>query len=61
MLTRRHFVAASLAIFSQPVFGVTSAAASQWSEWDAQVTPANFDPATYHHAPFHYLAAANRY
>jgi len=49
MLTRRHFVATSLSVFSQPILGATSAeasTASQWAAWDRQVTPANYDPAT---------------
>lgn len=49
MLTRRHFIATSMAVFSQPVFGVNAASAStssQWAAWDARVTPANYDPAT---------------
>ncbi|TMV10008.1 L,D-transpeptidase [Ruegeria sediminis] len=50
MLTRRHFVVTSFALFSQPIAGTTIAAASstssQWATWDAQVTPANYDPAT---------------
>ncbi len=49
MLTRRHFVATSLALFSQPIAGASPALASttsQWAAWDAQVTPANYDPAT---------------
>ncbi|EEX11357.1 ErfK/YbiS/YcfS/YnhG family protein [Ruegeria lacuscaerulensis ITI-1157] len=49
MLTRRHFVATSLALFSQPILGsapASASTASQWAAWDAQVTPANYDPAT---------------
>ncbi|SDI54264.1 L,D-transpeptidase [Aliiruegeria lutimaris] len=47
MLTRRHFIMSSAALFSAPIGlpGVANAAASQWSAWDAQVTPANYDPA----------------
>lgn len=51
MLTRRHFVISSAALFSAPL-SVTSAAAaattdrSKWGAWDAQVTPANYDPRT---------------
>ena len=50
MLTRRHFVISTAALFSTPIAGVASAAPtsdqSKWSKWDAQVTPANYDPAT---------------
>lgn len=47
MLTRRHFVASASALFSAPLAGPSFAGtASQWAAWDAQVTPANFDPAT---------------
>lgn len=47
MLTRRHFVITSAALFSAPLsgpaFGRTAPSASQRAEWDEQVTPANFD------------------
>ncbi len=46
MLSRRHFVISAAALFSQPIASPVFAAADQWSAWDAQVTPANFDPAT---------------
>jgi lipoprotein-anchoring transpeptidase ErfK/SrfK len=48
MLTRRHFIATSAALFSAPIARPLSAAASQaqWDEWDARVTPANYNPAT---------------
>jgi len=47
MLTRRHFVIASAALFSAPLPAVAqSAGADQWARWDTQVTPANYDPAT---------------
>lgn len=52
MLTRRHFVMTSTALFSAPLLGVAPAAAgpsspkSKWDEWDAIVTPADFDPYT---------------
>ena len=50
MLTRRHFVISAGALFSAPVpssvwAGPTSNR-SKWPAWDAQVTPANYDPAT---------------
>jgi len=50
MLTRRHFVISTAALFSAPIASIASAAPtsdqSKWSKWDAQVTPANYDPAT---------------
>lgn len=50
MLTRRHFVITSAALFSAPIGGPALARAttnqSKWSQWDAQVTPKNYDPAT---------------
>lgn len=50
MLTRRHFVISSSALFSTALSPVAAAAAtsdrSKWDAWDAQVTPAGFDPAT---------------
>ncbi len=49
MLTRRHFVATTLALFSPPILGDGIAHAStqdQWEAWDAQVTPPGYDPAT---------------
>ena len=49
MLTRRHFISTSAALFSMPIAGIAQAAPStnrsQWDAWDAQVTPENFDPA----------------
>ena len=50
MLTKRHFILSSVALFSAP-FAVSSAMAattdrSKWAAWDAQVTPANYDPGT---------------
>lgn len=49
MLTRRHFFATSTAALTMP-FGTAAYAAktdrSMWDTWDAQVTPAGFDPAT---------------
>ena len=57
MLTRRHFIATSAALFSAPIAQQVSAApvsdSSKWSAWDAQVTPANFDPATSNPWGFH--------
>lgn len=49
MLTRRHFVITSTALFSAPIPNVALAARtdkSKWDAWDAQVTPANYDPYT---------------
>jgi lipoprotein-anchoring transpeptidase ErfK/SrfK len=50
MLTRRHFIISTAALFSAPL-SISSAAAatsdrSKWSAWDAQVTPAGYDPST---------------
>ncbi|WP_300033814.1 L,D-transpeptidase [uncultured Roseobacter sp.] len=51
MLTRRHFIRTTTALFSAALpasLAATQAlgAQSKWAAWDAQVTPANFDPAT---------------
>ena len=50
MLTRRHFIQTTAALFSAPIASPAFAAyisdQSRWDEWDAQVTPANYDPAT---------------
>lgn len=53
MLTRRHFIQTTSALFSAaalPGALLPSAAAAQesgtWAKWDARVTPANYDPAT---------------
>lgn len=50
MLTRRHFIATTAALFSaplaDPVFANSWPSKSQMAAWDAQVTPANYDPAT---------------
>jgi lipoprotein-anchoring transpeptidase ErfK/SrfK len=50
MLTKRHFILSSAALFSAPFAGSSAMAAtsdrSKWSAWDAQVTPANYDPGT---------------
>ncbi|MEM9581159.1 MAG: L,D-transpeptidase, partial [Pseudomonadota bacterium] len=45
MLTRRHFMCSSAALFSAPLTGPAFAAStdkSKWDDWDAQVTPAGF-------------------
>ena len=46
MLTRRHFIMTSAALFSAPIAAPAWANPSQWDGWDAQVTPADYDPAT---------------
>jgi lipoprotein-anchoring transpeptidase ErfK/SrfK len=51
MLTRRHFIITSAALFSQPISAQAQSASAagggnQWARWDAQVTPPNYDPAT---------------
>jgi len=50
MLTKRHFIISAAAMFSAPIAGNVWASPtsnqSKWSEWDAQVTPLNYDPAT---------------
>jgi lipoprotein-anchoring transpeptidase ErfK/SrfK len=50
MLTKRHFIISTAALFSAPL-SVSSAAAattdrSKWDAWDAQVTPAGYEPST---------------
>lgn len=50
MLTKRHFLQTTAALFSTAVTasfsGGPAMARDSWSAWDAQVTPANYDPAT---------------
>lgn len=50
MLTRRHFIMTTSALFSAPIvspaFARTWPTAAQKSSWDAQVTPPGYDPAT---------------
>ena len=50
MLTRRHFIMTTAALFSPPIAGPLLAQSApgqdQWAAWDAQVTPPNYDPAT---------------
>jgi len=50
MLTKRHFIITSAAMFSAPLPSLVAAAptsnSANWDSWDAQVTPANYDPAT---------------
>jgi len=48
MLTRRHFVITTAALFSAPIAGGAVGAPvsdrSMWDAWDAQVTPPNYIP-----------------
>ncbi|MEP5759848.1 MAG: L,D-transpeptidase [Litoreibacter sp.] len=58
MLTRRHFVSSTAALFSATALPNTASARaisdrSKWNAWDAQVTPANFDSATTNPWGFH--------
>ncbi|MDA5095883.1 L,D-transpeptidase [Aliiroseovarius sp. KMU-50] len=48
MLTRRHFIISSTALFSAPIPALAAPVSdrSMWPTWDARVTPANYDPAT---------------
>ncbi|WP_138469329.1 L,D-transpeptidase [Poseidonocella sp. HB161398] len=47
MLTRRHFLMTSACLFSAPLAQPAAAAtAGQWAQWDAQVTPAGYNPST---------------
>lgn len=50
MLTRRHFIVTTAALFSPalalPVPAMAQSQQAQWDSWDAQVTPPNYDPAT---------------
>ncbi|WP_458792853.1 L,D-transpeptidase [Yoonia sp. MH D7] len=57
MLTRRHFIQTTGALFSLPIAGPALAAptspSSKWAQWDARVTPANYDPAKTNPWGFH--------
>lgn len=57
MLTRRHFIASTAALFSSGLAGTAGAGPvsdrSKWAAWDARVTPANYDPATSNPWGFH--------
>ncbi|MDF9302191.1 L,D-transpeptidase [Tritonibacter mobilis] len=58
MLTRRHFIATSTALFSAPLtaapaFAAGRPSAAQMRAWDKQVTPAGYDPATTNPWGFH--------
>lgn len=50
MLTRRHFIQTTTALFgagiASPVLARTNPTPAQKAAWDAQVTPPGFDPAT---------------
>lgn len=50
MLTRRHFVLSTVALFSPPITGPVLSSSwpseAKMAAWDAQVTPQDFDPAT---------------
>lgn len=50
MLTRRHFIMTTTAMFSAPIAGPVLASTwpteAQMAAWDAEVTPPNYDPAT---------------
>ncbi|RKF16209.1 L,D-transpeptidase [Roseovarius spongiae] len=51
MLTRRHFIQTTGALFSAAALPASLHAAPKsspgmWAKWDAQVTPPNYDPAT---------------
>jgi lipoprotein-anchoring transpeptidase ErfK/SrfK len=50
MLTRRHFISTTTALFSLPLagpaFAKTWPTSDQKAAWDAQVTPFDYDPAT---------------
>lgn len=57
MLTRRHFIQTTGALFSVPIaapaFAAPTTTRSKWGEWDARVTPVNYDPATSNPWGFH--------
>ncbi len=53
MLSRRHFIMTSAALFSAPIATPVFSQQSQWATWDAQVTPPNYDPATTNPWGFH--------
>jgi lipoprotein-anchoring transpeptidase ErfK/SrfK len=55
VLSRRHFIMTSAALFSAPIMAPLAAHASpdDWESWDAQVTPENFDIGTTNPWGFH--------
>lgn len=46
MLSRRHFIISGAALFSAPILAPSRAEAQRenWDGWDAQVTPAGYEP-----------------
>jgi lipoprotein-anchoring transpeptidase ErfK/SrfK len=50
MLTRRHFIITSAALFSAPLPALAqsagAASGAQWATWDSIVTPPGFNPST---------------
>lgn len=47
MLTRRHFIQGTTALFSAGIAGTSAAAApGRWAAWDQQVTPIGYNPGT---------------
>lgn len=58
MLTRRHFIQTTTALFSAAIPGSMIATAAmaepdKWAAWDAQVTPVNYNPAKTNPWGFH--------
>ena len=57
MLTRRHFIQTTGALFSVPIatpaFAAPTSNRGNWNSWDARVTPANYDPFTSNPWGFH--------
>lgn len=57
MLTRRHFITTTATLFSAPIatasFANPISDRTKWAQWDAQVTPANYDPSTTNPWGFH--------
>ncbi len=53
MLSRRHFIMTSAAMFSAPLVTPAFGQQSNWDAWDAQVTPAGYVPGTTNPWGFH--------
>jgi len=57
MLTRRHFIQTTTALFSAALpaslIATPVTAQGKWATWDARVTPQNYDPATTNPWGFH--------
>ncbi|MBL3704220.1 L,D-transpeptidase family protein [Sulfitobacter sp. BDSS02] len=54
MFTKRQFLITSAALFSAPLASTAQAAATgQWARWDAQVTPAGYEPSVSNPWGFH--------